>query len=70
MSARILSVLEQQIMECTVDEKLTLLSFIADLLKAEAIPPQKTSRTLGELKGQVWMAEDFDETPECFDGYC
>ncbi len=69
MSASTLSALEQQIMECTVDEKLSLLSFIAGLLKTEAAP-KKTARTLGELKGQVWMAEDFDETPECFDGYC
>ena len=71
MSARTLSVLEQQIMECTIDEKLALLSFIAGLLKTEAAsPPKKAVRTLGGLKGKVWMAEDFDETPKCFDGYC
>lgn len=69
MSARTLSVLEQQIMECTVAEKRILLSFIAGLLKTEATSPKKPVRPLGELQGQVWMAEDFDETPECFDGY-
>nr|QGT51421.1 hypothetical protein Unknown280_1130 [uncultured Spirochaetaceae bacterium] len=26
-------------------------------------------RPTGILKGKIWMAEDFDETPECFKDY-
>lgn len=26
-------------------------------------------RKLGQWKGQVWIADDFDETPECFKDY-
>lgn len=32
---------------------------------ARLVPPvQKAPRQLGLLKGQIWMAPDFDETPE------
>lgn len=30
-------------------------------------PPK--SRTPGDLKGQIWMADDFDATPADFDDY-
>ena len=69
MSETAFFLLEQQIKECSVDEKLTLLSFIANLLKKESVPEKKTKRTLGALKGKIWMSEDFDETPECFKEY-
>lgn len=26
-------------------------------------------RPTGILKGKIWMADDFDETPECFKDY-
>ena len=29
----------------------------------------KPIRQLGQWKGQVWIADDFDETPECFKDY-
>ena len=30
---------------------------------------QKMYRQPGILKGQIWMADDFDETPDCFKEY-
>ncbi len=69
MSDIAFSSLEQQVMNCTYDEKLNLLSFIADLLKSNPKQEKKVNRTLGGLKGQIWMAEDFDETPDCFKEY-
>lgn len=30
---------------------------------------KKPKRTPGGLTGHFWMAEDFDETPECFKDY-
>ena len=37
--------------------------------KASAKSPKKLYRQPGILKGKIWMAEDFDETPECFKEY-
>ena len=30
---------------------------------------KKSIRKLGQWKGQVWIADDFDETPDCFAEY-
>ena len=38
--------------------------------KENAEKKEKTAiRKLGQWKGQVWIADDFDETPECFAEY-
>ncbi len=39
------------------------------LLKLVPLQPPKGSRTPGSAKGRVWMAPDFDETPEDFKEY-
>ena len=31
--------------------------------------PEKHRRTPGGMPGKLWMAEDFDETPDCFAEY-
>ena len=69
MSSIAFSTLTQQIKECSYDEKITLLSFIADLLKHNPKIENKSKRKLGELKGKIFISEDFDETPECFKDY-
>lgn len=69
MSDIAFSLLEQQIKECSYDEKISLLSLIADLLKPGVKDEKKSKRELGGLKGKVWMSDDFDETPECFKEY-
>ncbi|MBQ3837411.1 MAG: DUF2281 domain-containing protein [Treponema sp.] len=38
--------------------------------KAKAKKTEKKSiRQLGQWKGKVWIADDFDETPDCFKEY-
>jgi prevent-host-death family protein len=39
---------------------------VAKIVRYEE-PPRK--RRLGQLKGQIWMADDFDELPEGFEDY-
>lgn len=69
MSDIAFSTLTQQIKECSYDEKITLLSFIADLLKHNPKIEKKSKRKLGELTGKIFISEDFDETPKCFEDY-
>jgi antitoxin (DNA-binding transcriptional repressor) of toxin-antitoxin stability system len=39
------------------------------VLQLVALEPSTQPRKPGSAKGQVWMADDFDETPEDFKGY-
>jgi prevent-host-death family protein len=39
------------------------------LLKLVPLRPPKGSRKPGSAKGRVWMAPDFDDTPEDFKEY-
>ena len=54
-------------------KKLQVLNFANSLNTAqsttERISASKSQRKSGILKGQIKMADDFDETPECFKEY-
>lgn len=54
-------------------KKLQVLNFAKSLNTAqsttERISASKSQRKSGILKGQIKMADDFDETPECFKEY-
>lgn len=54
-------------------QKLQVLNFAKSLntlqSTSERISAGKSRRKSGMLKGQVKMADDFDETPECFREY-
>lgn len=66
-----LEVLEQKIKKLP-DKYLDELSEYVKYLefKANENQPKKSPRrTLGGLTGHFWMADDFDETPECFKDY-
>ena len=60
----------------TEDQVMQLLTF-ARFLKSEAQSRKKTTetssqkhrRTPGGMPGRLWMADDFDETPDCFAEY-
>ena len=60
----------------TEDQVMQLLTF-ARFLKSEAQSRKKTTetssqkhrRTPGGMPGNLWMADDFDETPDCFAEY-
>ena len=64
--------LEEQLRQ--VDEQdFDFVSHFLDLIlnkrKKETKTEKKVLREPGALKGQIWMADDFDETPECFKEY-
>ena len=41
-----------------------------NVIRQSLIEEKKTKRKLGALKGKlVYMADDFDETPDCFKEY-
>lgn len=72
--------LQQQaikVVQVLPDEKLpTLIQFArflqstsSDLGVSVSKSNRKTVRKAGRLKGQIWMAEDFNETPEEFKEY-
>ncbi len=54
-------------------KKLQVLNFAKSLNAAQSaskhVSASKSRRKSGILKGQVKMADDFDETPECFKEY-
>lgn len=71
MSAIAMTQIKQEIKSSSYEEQISLLAFIADLLK-EKVQPKKSSepkRKLGGLEKGFWIADDFDETPECFKEY-
>lgn len=71
MSDVLLSQIENQIATVSYDEKLSLLFFIANKLNGNNQVKQKkvAKRVLGGLEKGFWIADDFDETPECFKEY-
>lgn len=77
MSSEALKSLEMQIAAATYDEKLSLLLFMAEKMKEDrgikkdSIPPVQKKRDLqlGGLEEGFWIADDFDETPDCMAAY-
>ncbi|MBQ3800333.1 MAG: DUF2281 domain-containing protein [Treponema sp.] len=66
---------ENQVKLFSLDEQLHLLAYIANTMKSRAsstvLPVTKgqTKRHAGGLTGDFYMADDFDETPDCFKEY-
>jgi hypothetical protein len=44
-------------------------AYIDQLLDEMQITGQGSSSAFGALKGKIWIAPDFDDTPECFEEY-
>jgi hypothetical protein len=70
MSATIL----EQVSKLSIEEQLEVEKFIQELLdKHETIDSEsiaeKRRKNLGWAKGQIWMADDFNETPDDFKEY-
>ena len=59
------------------EEKLPVLIKFAEFLNSspisekESVPDlsERRKRIAGKLKGQIWIADDFNETPDCFKDY-
>ena len=60
--------IENQISQFSFEEQLHLLAFIANKvnISSEKTCTKTQKRTAGGLTGKFWMADDFDETPDCF----
>ena len=60
--------IENQITQFSFEEQLHLLAFIANKvnISSEKSSAKTKKRSPGGLTGKFWMAEDFDETPDCF----
>lgn len=60
--------IENHINQFSFEEQLHLLAFIANKvnINSEKTSTKTPKRTAGGLTGKFWMADDFDETPDCF----
>ena len=60
--------IENQITQFSFEKQLHLLAFIANKvnISSEKSSAKTKKRSPGGLTGKFWMAEDFDETPDCF----
>ena len=60
--------IENQITQFSFEEQLHLLAFIANKvnISSEKSSAKTKKRSPGGLTGKFWMAEDLDETPDCF----
>ena len=65
---RTMTQIEIQITQNYFEVQLHLLALIANKvnISSEKSSTKTTKRSPGGLTGKFWMAEDFDETPDCF----
>lgn len=65
--------LEQKLRRIPERDFAVVSSFLDFLLTAPATVQEKTPhmpvRQLGHWNGQLWMADDFDDTPDCLKDY-
>ena len=65
--------METQILNYSLEEQINLMIFLANVIKQKntaAVSKGKVfTRKLGGLEEGFWMADDFDDTPECFKDY-
>ena len=66
---------ENQIKLFSLEEQLHLIAYIANMVNPPSslqVPSEKNGsakRHAGGLTGDFYMADDFDETPDCFKEY-
>ncbi len=63
---------ENQVNLFSFEEQLHLLAYIANKVNLHSnttTQKKKQKRSAGGLTGKFYMADDFDETPECFKEY-
>ena len=64
----------EQVSKLTFEEQQAVEKFIQELL-SKHIPAdsetiaEKRKKNMGRMKGQIWMADDFNDTPEDFKDY-
>lgn len=68
------STILEKVNKLSPEEQLAVENFIQELLDkhksiGEESIAEKRRRNLGRMKGRIWMADDFNETPEDFKDY-
>ncbi|MBP5707106.1 MAG: DUF2281 domain-containing protein [Spirochaetales bacterium] len=74
--------MKTQITDLTLEDQISFMAYLANIIKQRTekkhsendvvnsnIKSDKPIRNLGKWRGQIWMADDFDETPDCFEEY-
>ena len=76
-----LAAMKTQINDFTLEEQINFMAYLANLIQmrsnynkvqrvdTEDQKNRKPIRHLGKWSGQIWMSDDFDETPDCFEEY-
>ena len=64
----------EQVNKLTVEEQQAVEKFIQELLSKHSAVDEETiaekrKRNMGWAKGTIWMADDFNDTPEDFKDY-
>ena len=80
--AMTLTSMKTQITDWTLEEQISFMAYLANIIKQRTekkhsendvinnnIKSDKPIRNLGKWHGQIWMADDFDEIPDCFKEY-
>ncbi|QTQ13613.1 DUF2281 domain-containing protein [Treponema parvum] len=65
------SVLEKKINSLNAEQRQSVFDYVNFLVEQNNVGKEKKTirRTPGGLSGAFYMADDFDETPECFRDY-
>lgn len=65
--------METQIMDYSLEDQINLMAYLANIIKQKTTSTtsaeKRFTRKLGGLEDGFWMADDFDETPDCFKEY-
>ena len=67
-----LAEVKSRILDFSLDNQLQLLAFLTDNICSKMVAKSQKftfRRKLGGYEGKIWMAPDFDETPDCFTEY-
>jgi len=64
----------EQVSKLTFEEQQAVEKFIQELLSKHSSAEvetvaEKRKKNMGRMKGEIWMADDFNETPEDFKDY-
>lgn len=61
--------LEQKLRRIPERDLATVSRFLDSVLTASESHEPPAARQLGQWNGRIWMADDFDDTPDCFKDY-
>jgi antitoxin (DNA-binding transcriptional repressor) of toxin-antitoxin stability system len=63
------SQLSRLIQEALQGEEVVITNRSVPVVKLAVIPQMGRESLIGDMKGKIWMSDDFNDTPEDFDDY-